>query len=82
LPKLKEFSKSLGMFGIWNRIMLVSDCNPVFGYINPDTWRQVTTLADLSSTPGNLFSYLGKLSLKFEAAGKIRVFAMVDAWTQ
>jgi hypothetical protein len=27
-------------------------------------------------------SYLGKLGLKEEAAGKIRVFAMVDAWTQ
>lgn len=26
--------------------------------------------------------YLGKLGLKAEAAGKIRVFAMVDAWTQ
>lgn len=26
--------------------------------------------------------YLGKLGLKQEAAGKIRVFAMVDAWTQ
>jgi len=27
-------------------------------------------------------AYLGKLGLKAEAAGKIRVFAMVDAWTQ
>jgi hypothetical protein len=27
-------------------------------------------------------SFLGKLSLKFEAAGKVRVFALVDAWTQ
>lgn len=27
-------------------------------------------------------SYLGKLGMKEEAAGKIRVFAMVDAWTQ
>lgn len=25
---------------------------------------------------------LGKLSLKHEAAGKVRVFAMVDVWTQ
>jgi len=24
----------------------------------------------------------GKLALKFEAAGKVRVFAMVDGWTQ
>lgn len=27
-------------------------------------------------------TYLGKLGLKAEAAGKVRVFAMVDAWTQ
>nr|WMI40080.1 MAG: RNA-dependent RNA polymerase [Rhizoctonia cerealis duamitovirus] len=27
-------------------------------------------------------AYLGKLGTKVEAAGKIRVFAMVDAWTQ
>lgn len=28
------------------------------------------------------WGYLGKLGTKIEAAGKIRVFAMVDAWTQ
>jgi hypothetical protein len=27
-------------------------------------------------------SFLGQLALKKEAAGKIRVFAMVDVWTQ
>jgi hypothetical protein len=27
-------------------------------------------------------SKIGKLSKKLEAAGKIRVFAMVDVWTQ
>lgn len=26
--------------------------------------------------------YLGKLGFKSEPAGKVRVFAMVDAWTQ
>jgi len=29
-----------------------------------------------------LSPYLGKLSIKAEAAGKVRVFAMVDPWTQ
>ena len=28
------------------------------------------------------YSHLGKLGFKIEAAGKIRVFAMVDAYTQ
>jgi len=27
-------------------------------------------------------SFLGRLGIKVEAAGKIRVFAMVDPWTQ
>jgi len=35
-----------------------------------------------SSIIGYAHGFLGKLGLKFEAAGKIRVFAMVDAWTQ
>jgi hypothetical protein len=30
----------------------------------------------------SLFTGLGQLALKEEAAGKIRVFAMVDIWTQ
>lgn len=30
----------------------------------------------------HLTSYLGKLGRKQEAAGKVRVFAMVDCWTQ
>lgn len=27
-------------------------------------------------------TFIGRLGLKQEAAGKVRVFAMVDAWTQ
>lgn len=30
----------------------------------------------------NILSYIGKLGLKEEAAGKVRVFAMVDCITQ
>nr|UJQ92469.1 MAG: putative RNA-dependent RNA polymerase [Mitoviridae sp.] len=37
---------------------------------------------DLKRTVIKPLPYLGKLGLKEEAAGKIRVFAMVDAWTQ
>jgi len=33
-------------------------------------------------TGNPLHSYLGKLAVKGEAAGKVRVFAMVDPWTQ
>lgn len=35
---------------------------------------------NITSSPDEL--KLGKLCLKQEAAGKVRVFAMVDAWTQ
>jgi len=41
--------------------------------------RKAPKLAkNLSKATGKI----GKLGLKYEAAGKIRVFAMVDAWTQ
>jgi hypothetical protein len=33
-------------------------------------------------TPGNVLAPLGRLSFKVEAAGKLRIFAMVDSWTQ
>lgn len=39
-------------------------------------------LYDKNSLSNKGRSYLGKLSMKMEPAGKIRVFAMVDAWTQ
>ena len=34
------------------------------------------------SANGQGLAFLGKLALKLEPAGKVRVFAMVDAWTQ
>jgi len=44
------------------------------------------TVAELSSENKGFrlagTGYLGKLGFKLEAAGKVRVFAMVDAWTQ
>jgi len=39
--------------------------------------KKVDTLGNSNYTP-----ILGKLSLKMEAAGKVRVFAIVDVWTQ
>jgi len=43
-----------------------------------DSYTKGKTL--VSGPPG--YGSLGKLGLKFEAAGKVRVFAMVDCWTQ
>lgn len=36
----------------------------------------------IKPTPISGQGFLGKLGLKIEPAGKVRVFAMVDAWTQ
>lgn len=49
--------------------------------------KYLFTMKDTMPINGNLFQLLlrkdiGKLSLKKEAAGKVRVFAMVDVWTQ
>jgi len=38
--------------------------------------------ATVHKVPGKVASRIGQLSLKEEAAGKVRVFAMVDIWTQ
>jgi hypothetical protein len=54
----------------------------------PDLARILKSKRDDSITLSDLDTYilpylrLGKLSLKFEAAGKIRVFAICDYWTQ
>lgn len=49
-----------------------------------DTVIQYRHIAESSHNP--CFSkpggYVGQLSKKLEAAGKVRVFAMVDIWTQ
>lgn len=64
------------------------------GYIQKDRWydpsfsmyfsnvgsADITNLAESPFKPIN--PYLGKLGIKEEAAGKVRVFAMVDPWTQ
>lgn len=38
--------------------------------------------ADPLQVPGSSLAPLGRLSFKREAAGKLRIFAMVDIWTQ
>lgn len=42
----------------------------------------ISLIQTYSQVPGDISPALGKLSLKEEPAGKIRVFAMVDAFTQ
>lgn len=37
---------------------------------------------ELLQIPNNTLAPLGRLSFKEEAAGKLRIFAMVDGWTQ
>jgi len=38
--------------------------------------------SELLQLPNNTLAPLGRLSFKEEAAGKLRIFAMVDGWTQ
>jgi len=48
--------------------------------INGPAW--LASVLEFAKIPGVSPGSLGKLGLKQEAAGKVRVFAMVDAWTQ
>lgn len=46
------------------------------------SYNDLLKLMDRMAREGKPCKYLGKLGLKMEPAGKIRVFAMVDCWTQ
>jgi hypothetical protein len=63
-------------------------CNFVALSNNQKLYDQITRVEDLSNRANSVFgssisqTYLGRLSFKEEAAGKLRVFAMVDCLTQ
>jgi len=42
--------------------------------------EKTISLTDMNAFKGH--NHIGQLSRKLEAAGKVRVFAMVDIWTQ
>jgi hypothetical protein len=52
------------------------------GWASRAQWWSYVTTDPKSSFKEIKFRYLAKLGFKEEAAGKVRVFAMVDAWTQ
>jgi len=54
------------------------------GHIFEELWQQcmLVPIQQGKATAFGANPALGKLSLKQEAAGKVRVFAMVDCWTQ
>lgn len=70
----KVLSNELGAPGMINRLEISAMAsNPILD--NPNLWSKCVPYPKGEG-------FLGKLSFKIEAAGKIRVFAMVDAWTQ
>jgi len=64
----------------------ISNWQPLRMWEFSPTTREEIIQAGLPVTvhkvPGKVASRIGQLSLKEEAAGKVRVFAMVDIWTQ
>jgi hypothetical protein len=50
----------------------------------PPSWEKSRKILGLNpvKTGWREKNLIGKLALKYEAAGKIRVFALVDPWTQ
>lgn len=71
---------------LMNAIQIIEDMYDISKYHIPS--YVIKTLGEWASTTGHSqasqpkHEYLGKLGLKMEAAGKMRVFAMVDPWTQ
>jgi hypothetical protein len=79
----KDFAKSMGKPAIYLRMRMVSlaHCDrldkPIPKGVPGLTWPQGSWAPYPSGE-----TFLGRLGFKIEPAGKIRVFAMVDAWTQ
>jgi hypothetical protein len=54
-----------------------------FGTADPSSWIDwIRASPGANKLPPRKHKFVGKLGLKQEAAGKMRVFAMVDPWTQ
>lgn len=95
-PKIKEsflrISSSLGYPGFINKMELVamSEHRELdLGLRQARILAQSKSKVEHSFTFASLYSlapigtaYIGKLGFKIEPAGKVRVFAMVDPWTQ
>jgi hypothetical protein len=85
--KMSILASCFDAVAFWNRIQLVSMAG-TNSILDQPIWREALWPVDkgwlertrvLRLTPRG---YLGKLGFKIEPAGKIRSFAMVDAWTQ
>jgi len=76
--QMKEWCKNTNNQWIWDQIT-------AFGPLSVDTQRLTLNARRVEASAHcklQIPTQLGRLALKEEAAGKIRVFAMVDAFTQ
>jgi len=66
-----------------NAISVLSSIYRIDKSINPVNWiKWIREMPFFPSFVKPTSEYVGKLGLKVESAGKMRVFAMVDPWTQ
>lgn len=75
-PRFKDLYAS---FRDW---LILSGGEPVPQRTGQVSYNNLNLLMERMAEEGTPFPYLGRLGLKKEPAGKIRVFAMVDCWTQ
>jgi len=94
---LKVFALQMGIPALFNRVELVAMADEtkskIYKSFRDKIIKSLNLLSNriyptrpLLTSPEHFLSkgtvLLGKLGFKIEAAGKVRVFAMVDAWTQ
>lgn len=84
LDTFKSFAKMTNCIDLWHKLRSeIKFWHDNILSTNPSTGKVYGDLAGLNKDLTNTDHLkLGKLALKHEAAGKVRVFAMVDAWTQ
>lgn len=81
---LRSLATLRSMPSLWDSVLILSAAMPRLKLIRTRTMALETILWLNSTFKGfvKTIPYIGKIGLKEEAAGKVRAFAMVDAWTQ
>lgn len=81
MKSLKVYTGEMGIPAFISRLQLVAMAKRE-GDLKDFEGKDVSQFPQNDSPYPKGERFLGKLGFKIEAAGKVRVFAMVDAWTQ
>lgn len=82
MKSLLVYTEQMGIPAFISRLRLVAMAKRKGDFLDPGGSETNVLDADNRFPYPKGDTFLGKLGFKIEPAGKVRVFAMVDAWTQ